>query len=267
MYLLGFRITAAFVTSLVCAASFAQSVPHAQPTPTFHIHGTINSTWDSWLKGQVVRRSMVTFGGEQAVKPVGGEDSPYIAVPRSWVTFNGEHANKTVVVDDKGFYSADLPIGLYKMTAEGPTIGGATLTPYVRLFRVTLPTTIVLNGSLHIKQMTCDAIGGLEERKDACGAEDSFPIPSKEGTPFELIIRYPGRQSTFTGYVYSGGSDPPVFVAYNLFSLEAKAVSYLPKTRTIVASGSVVAEDGSGTTRHADLMSFRFEDGKAIPLN
>ena len=265
MFLL-LRITTAFVASVVCAGLFAQTVPHAKPTPTFHIQGTISSTWDSWFKDQVVPRSTVTFGGEQAVKPVGGEDSPYIAVPRSWVTFNGEHANKTVVVDDKGFYSADLPIGLYKMTAEGPAIGGAKLTPYVRLFRVTLPTTIVLNGSLYLKQMTCDAIGGLEEIRDACGSEDSFPIPSKEGTPFELIIRFPGRQSTFTGYVYSG-VNPPVFVAYNLFSLEAKAVSYLPKTQTIVAVGSVVAEDGSGEVRHADSMSFRLGDGKAILLH
>jgi hypothetical protein len=253
-------------------ASSARSVPVAGIVPTFHVQGTITSAWNSLFKGSAVPRGKVSFQGEQPIKVLGhDEKDSYIAVPRSWVKFRSDHISKTVVVDDKGFYSVDLPIGLYKMTMEGPTIGIQKLTVFVRTLRVTSPTSIVLNGSLYLAQMNCDDIGGPEQRKNDCGSEDSFPVPATDGTPFELYIRYPQRRATDSGFAYStqNVSQPevPVSATYNLFSLRAGALLYDTKSHKIIATGDVVAEDGSGSTCHAESMTFKLEDGKAISLN
>ena len=160
---MNFRIITAYVTSLLCSGLFAQSVPRAQPMPTFHIQGTVSSPWDSLLRGQAIPRSSVTFSGEQAIRNLGSNDKDsYISVPNTEITFRGEQATKTVTVDDKGFYQADLPVGLYKMTAHGPTIHTQPLTEYVRLFRVQSPTTIVLNGSLHMARTNCDVVANSD---------------------------------------------------------------------------------------------------------
>jgi hypothetical protein len=111
------------------------------------------------------------------------------------------------------------------MTARGPGIGALTLTEYVRLFRVSSATTIVLNGALHMAQDSCDtviAVVGEEDSdeqdkwRDACGGEDYFSVPSKDGTPFQIYIRYPGRQRTGPGILYFGRPDARVFGS-NLF--------------------------------------------------
>jgi lipopolysaccharide assembly outer membrane protein LptD (OstA) len=60
--------------------------------------------------------------------------------------------------------------------------------------------------------------------------------------------------------------EDPVFVAYDLFSLQADHVSFNAKQRKIEASGDVVVTNESGETRHADSMAFKVEDGRAIPL-
>jgi hypothetical protein len=249
----------------------------AQPA-TFHIEGTISSVWDSLLKGVAVPRSKVTFHGEQAIKTLGVDNKdPYIAVPRTEVTFQGERITRTVTVDDNGSYQADLPFGLYKITAHGPMIGPQALKQYIRQIRVESPMSVVLNGTLYKARMTCDAVVGgdteeqkMEEWKNICGGEDSFPVPSKDGTPFQLCIQYPQRQASDRGYVYNSNKtaepDVPVFVAYNLFSLEANTVFYDVKNRTIAASGNVVTADGLGETQHADSIRFKIENGEAVPL-
>ena len=250
---------------------FGQSVSSQKAVPTFHIQGTIESPWDSLLKGRVVARSDITFHGEQAVQAVGGEDSPYIAVPRTEVGFHGDHVDKTAVVDEKGFYQADLPIGAYKMAAEGPKFGGQALTPYVRFFRVDSPANIVVSGKLYLAPTNCDIAlqtdtpeEQREEMKDACGGTDSFLLPSqKDGTPFEVFFRYPRRDLTRVGFVYTGSEKAPVFVAYNLFSLQATEVRYNAKHHAIGALGNVVVEDGSGATRHLASARFTFQDGVA----
>jgi hypothetical protein len=74
------------------------------------------------------------------------------------------------------------------------------------------------------------------------------------------------------GYVYSSAKETtgdlvtPVFVEYNFFSLQANEVAYDPKNSTIKASGDVVAVDESGATKRADSMTFKLENGQAIPL-
>ena len=272
---LRFVLVAAWLFALTSGAEqysglFGQSVSR-QETPTFHIQGTIESPWNPLLKGQVVAKDKVTFHAEQAVKPVGGDNSPYIAVPRTEVRFHGDRLEKTVVVDEKGFYQADLPVGVYKMTAEGPTIGGQGLTPYVRFFRVDSTTKVVLDGALYLAPTTCDIVvvtdtpeEQREEMKDACGGTDSFLLPSqKDGTPFEVFFRYPTRELTRYGFAYNGSEKAPVFVAYNLFSLQATEVHYNAKHHTIGALGNVVVEDGSGATRHLAAAHFTFQDGVA----
>jgi hypothetical protein len=250
-----------------CSGLFGQSLADTQPKPTFHIQGTIDSPWDSMLKGQVVERSRVSFEDGLAIPSVGDKDSPYITMPRSVVRFHGEHLDKTLVVDEKGFYRTDLPVGFYKMSVHGPKFGGQGLQPYVRVFRVTAPTTIVMNATLQLTQLTCDAIPQSddieEERKDDCGGDDSSPTPSQDGTPFELFVRYPQRQLTRYGYRYTGSEKDPVFVAYNLFSLKATEVRYWPKHHAIIAFGNVVVEDGSGKTEHPVSPHFTFQDGVA----
>jgi len=260
------------------APLFGQTAtPTAQPA-TFHIEGTISSPWESLLHGAVVPREKLIFHGEQPITTVTtDEKDSYVVVPRTEVTFQGEHETKTVVVDDKGSYNADLPVGVYKMVAQGPTIWPQALTEYTRLFRVASPTTVILSGALYMARMNCDAVvGGETEQqkteawKNTCGGEDSFPVPSTDGAPLQLYIQYPQRQPSDRGYLYTSNKitepDVPVFVAYNLFSLEADKVVYDVKNRTIAASGNVVTADGLGKTQHADSIRFKIENGQAVPL-
>jgi hypothetical protein len=249
MLLVKFRAITVLVAFLLCADLIAQTPAHDASTPTFHVKGAMRL--DSY---------------------------PLSAIPAPEVTLQGTHVVKTLTVDGQGFYEADLPLGFYTMTAEVPKIGPNHLsffTKYIRQFRVTSPTTLILNGTLFNARMTCDMVfrdDMTEEQrrevgKDACGGEDSFPDPSKDGAPLQIYVRYPQRQPTDHGYVYTadsfGQTDAPVFLAYNLFSLEANKVIYDAKNRTIEASGNVVVDNASGMTRRADSMTFKIEDGQA----
>lgn len=251
-----------------------QSVTAQKPLPTFHVSGTITSPWDSLLNGVLVPKSKVAFQGQQYL-PVVTRDSndSYIRVPRTEITFEGEHASKTVVVDEHGAYDVELTIGFYRMSAHGPTIGTQPLTEYVRLFRVDSSATIVVNGSLYMARNNCDAVGPADDPeywKSICGGEDYLPPPSKDGTPLQVYIRFPQRSVTNDRTVYSADTfawpGVPVFVAYNLFSLDANTVIYHPKDRILEARGAVVIRDASGE-RHTDSATFRMENGRAVPVN
>jgi hypothetical protein len=272
----GFKV--ALLIFVSCAPLLGQASSPKGQSATFHIEGTISSPWKSALRGALVPRKNLIFHGEQPITTAtSDEKDSYVVVPRTEVTFQSEHETKTVVVDDKGFYSADLPFGVYKMIAQGPTIWPQALTQYSRLFRVASPTTVILNGTLYMARMNCDAVvgGDTEERKkelwkDLCGGKDSFPIPAKDGTPLQLYVQYPQRQTTDRGYLYTSNEisepDVPILVAYNLFSLEANEIVYDLKDRTIAATGNVVTADGSGKTKHADSITFKIENGEAVPL-
>jgi len=65
------------------------------------------------------------------------------------------------------------------------------------------------------------------------------------------------------GFVYTGSEKVPVFVAYNLFSLQATEVRYNAKHHMIGALGNVVVEDGSGATRHLAAAHFTFHERTA----
>jgi lipopolysaccharide assembly outer membrane protein LptD (OstA) len=70
--------------------------------------------------------------------------------------------------------------------------------------------------------------------------------------------------------MYAGDNYPPfknpVFVAYNLFSLQADKVKYNAHSRTLEASGNVVVMNESGVTQRAESIKLKIESGQAIPL-
>jgi hypothetical protein len=230
---------------LFCGTLFGQSASPATPSQTFHVRVTITDP-----SGAVIRRAKIAFQNKQF--------------------------DKTVTTNDVGVYEADLPLGNYTMTAQ--SMG---FRPYRRpLFRVTSAAGIAFDVTLPV-QSTCDIVvvnseGGAatpEEwagaKKELCLHEDFLPAPSRDGVPFELYIRYVKHTVVRDRYTYTGEKTPnedPVFVAYNLFSLRADEVVYVVTSRTIKASGNVVAIDESGATQRADTMSFKLENGQATPL-
>jgi hypothetical protein len=236
---------------LLCCTAVGQSNQLLMQSVTFHVQGTVSD--------------LVGF-----------------VAPGTEVTFQSNQVNRTVSVDEQGFYETDLPFGFYTMTARAPA-HYRLLRKYERpLFRVMSPKSVVLNATLSSVGRSCDirwnTSGPPEDPsqlenavKDLCGGEDSFTVASNDGVPFQLHVRFPKRSSQEQSYVYRsdrvGRTQIPVFLEYNLFSLGADRVSYETSNRTIVASGNVVATDGSGVTRHANSLAFRIENGQAIPLN
>jgi hypothetical protein len=234
------RGLAALCAPLLLAAAFGQS---SASIATFHVEGTI----DSMTNGHA---------------------------PHVEVSFAGEHTKQTVVVDDKGHYQVDLPVGVYTMTAVFPPVGAqhdSGLTKYVRSFQVTSTAEIKLNGVLY-GQYSCDGVFSSETEdsrevyKDACGGDDEFIPPSKNGVPLRLEIHYVTRKRT-NGFVYESNSvvRRPVLVTYNLFALQADTVVYDPTNGTLRASGQVLIDDQSGET-HTKSASFKLEDGNAHPV-
>jgi len=110
----------------------------------------------------------------------------------------------------------------------------------------------------------------VEEWKNSCGSEDFFPLPAKDGAPLELYVRYPQRDATSRGYIYrsqqTSQPDVPVFVAYNLFSLEAQKVVYDRQAQTIEASGNVIVTDATGIAHKIDSTEFIIRDGEVVLL-
>lgn len=194
------------------------------------------------------------------------------AAPRIEVVFSSEYISQSVVVDDKGFYQIDLPLGTYTMTAAFPGFGPkhiSPLTKYIRFFQVVSPTKIKLNGVL-FGDYSCDGVWMAENEeeqkelfKDTCGGEDSFLAPSSDGTPFQLDIRYVRRQRTGRSFAYGNNAAVrrPVLVTYNLFSLQADSVVYDTTNRVVRASGNVLIEDQLGRT-NAESVAFKIEGGK-----
>ncbi len=250
--------------------AFAQTAGPTSPALIFHVQGTIESPWDSMFGDQLFPTRDIKFEGAEVppLKATDGEAS--VRVPRSEVTFAGDHATKTVVVDEKGVYHADLPVGFYKMSVQGPSVAGLHLKPYTRAFRVSAPTTLVINVLLEQARLTCDGVfwGDTREEqsesfKDTCGGDDVVSLPATDGTPFELSIRYPARQVERYGLLYEGGEEHPVYVSYNLMFLRANQVHYFAKRHEILASGNVVLEDGSGKVQRLRSVSLMFQDGVA----
>jgi hypothetical protein len=259
--------TAVLVALLPCATLFGQSTPPMARLGTFHIQGLIRTYYDS-------------------------------AVPNGKVTFEGDKFTKTVFADNTGFYEADLALGSYTMTAENEYMspdplfvpfGTAAQDPRLRnlqlyerpLFRIASPTSVTLNVTLDPPNPNCEPGYGVGPSASApapdrgeivCGGRDRFPIPSNDDIPFELFIRFRTRRNSDTGFVYNTGRDlpgwtTPVFVAYNLFTLQADHVAYNLETRTLQATGNVVVVSAGGETQKAGSLTFKIENGQAARLH
>jgi len=259
----GRRSVTMLAALLTCATLFGQSGPPAGRLRTFHIHGAVRK-----YDGSVV--------------------------PGTRVRFNGDKFKKTVFTDETGSYEADLPLGLYTMTADAlkpvdfnfglNSVSQPPQGPYQPdvqryerpLFRVTSQARLTLDVTLDpaaFCERGVPRAGSLPTSGDGeitCGGQDSFRIPSSQGVPFELLIRFWNRRTTEQGYAYNTRNvlpNLPVFAAYNLFTLRADHVVYDVKRRTLQATGNVVTVDADGATRRADSMTLAIENGRATPVH
>jgi len=188
------------------------------------------------------------------------------------VAFQSKQFDKTLTTNDLGVYVADLPSGDYSMTAQ--SLGFRPyhrpmfrMTPLARLtFDITLPIQSPCDIEFLSTSTSVPPKGWEAAKRTFCLREEFFPIPSKDETPFQLYIRYVERTVIRDTYMYRCRKVPNedrVFVAYNLFSLQADEVTYETKSRTIKATGNVVAIDESGAKQRADSMTYNLENGRA----
>lgn len=227
----------------LCATAFEQ--PTSPATQTFQVRGTIT-------------------------------DQSGAVIPGAKIVFQNKLFDKTLTTNERGTYEIDLPFGTYTMATQV-----AGFKPYHRpLFSVMSTETIVFDVTLPV-QPTCDLTvvstdGGTATREDLeaaerefCLREDSYPVPSSSGVPFQVWIRYAKHSVTGNTHLYTGKKTPyddPVVVAYNLFSLRADEVTYDAKTQTIRAVGNVATGDESGMNRGIDAANIKFENGRAITI-
>ncbi len=217
------------------------------------------------LFGQAAAGQPLAFHVQGTMTDASGAVFPFVEVK-----FEGEQLKKTVITNGIGVYESDLPPGLYTMEAI------SDFRRYHRpVFSVTSSSDLTLDVMLPAAPI-CDTrvvgdSGSLatgEEPtapiKEACTREELFTVPSKRGVPFQLYIRYRKRTQKSNTLDYFGETTPvedPVFVAYNLFSLQADHVTYNVMTRTLEARDNVV--EGESGKKYGDWMNFRLENGEA----
>jgi hypothetical protein len=230
------------VALLACAVSFGQSAVSLAQLSIFHVRGIIRY-----------------YNGS----PASAAD----------VDFEGEGISKTVQTDDKGYYETDLPLGSFTMTAR-KVLRPSLIFVYKRpLFSVASVTSVRLNATFSANS-SCDLVtidGHMpteEDARNACGGTDLFPIPSENNDPFQLSIQYATRRPVGRRFEYSvfNASTARIFVAYNLFTLQAKYVAYDEQNRTLEARDDVVVERADGTIQNADLLRFKINDGQVTPI-
>jgi hypothetical protein len=193
-------------------------------------------------------------------------------VPGIKIWFHSKLLDKTVTANSAGACEADLTLGDYSMLARS-----RFLMMHRMQFRATSPTTLIVKGVAYPMRLTCDLAWGPNKEQNEemakawCGGEDLFQIPLENGGAIPLYIQFEKRKHIDGGYAYSGDKLTtgdlltPVFVEYNLFSLQADEVTYDVKSRTIRANGNVSIE-GDSATHRANSMTFRMENGQATPL-
>jgi Carboxypeptidase regulatory-like domain len=224
----------------LCLVSYAQPIPSLSQK-IFRVRGEVGDTYSSAIAGAQVK-------------------------------FEGSNRTETVTSDRRGFYRAELPVGLYTMTVEKGSPGSGK---YYRrpLFEVLSPKTILLDATLYPSLPSCDPGVVFERRpdgttkseiraapdtlRDVCGGWDRYPLPSKEGVPFELLVRYSGRVRRGGERIYNGGFRNPVLIAFNLFTLTADQVTYDLDKRIVLAVGNVTTTNGSAGSAHANSMKLK----------
>jgi hypothetical protein len=229
-------------TLLFCSTLCGQTTAPPTRTQTFHVHGRIRSS--------------------------SGYD-----VDGAKVQFQSQKGSETVSSDNKGFYAADLPLGDYRMTVTSPVF-----RPIHRpLFRVESPNSYTFDFTLHPSPLMTDVPFPIDPSPALREAvlydispygEDFFPVPSADGVPFVLYVRYASETLADQTHSYVGDFYPPyenrIFVAYNLFSMWADKVTYDEKNRIIEAHDNVCAVRESESLGCDYSMTFKIENGQAI---
>ena len=160
--LVKFRSIIMLVALLSFVVLFGQPASPITQLQTFQVRGTIRAFNDSAVRG-------------------------------AEVTFESRKISITVSSDDGGFYKADLPVGLYTMTARPVE---RYLQRYRRpLFRVASPTSLTFNITLDPAGPFCDSKKpALDQPAPAddgvmvCGGADFFPVPSQDEVPFDALF-------------------------------------------------------------------------------
>jgi hypothetical protein len=240
-------VAAVLVALLLCTSLFGQSPTPVTQVQTFHVKGTLTD-------------------------PLGA------VIPGAKVTFQSEQKSKTVATNEAGRYEADLPFGVYTMTAQRAGHRSYRRPPFRVASSASVRFDIILPVGRIVDHVVVNSSGAPVTPGEWAAAlknplpyygEESFSASSDDGVPFQLYIRYMRRAATDGTYTYEDEKLPyedPVFVAYNLFSLQADHVVYNVKFRTVEAIGNVVVVNESGATQRAESMTLRIKNGQAIPL-
>lgn len=228
-----------FIVLAFCSVVLGQSAKPAEQSSTAHVQGTIR-------------------------------DEAGTVIPNVRVRFQSGPQWKTLTTNGAGEFEADMPPGLYTMDVM---VHG--LEPYHRpLFSITPKANLTFDLALPLAS-TCDmrivGSGSLAAEKAAMEkmplCEDFLAMPQKKGVPFSLFVQYGSRSFQPYIYDYEATSDlDPVFVAYNLFSLEADEVTYDVPSQILDAHGRVVVvdeSDGDYKVQTGDWMKFKILNGQA----
>jgi hypothetical protein len=212
---------------LSCAAALGQS------PPTFHISGTVLSCG----------------------KPYPGRIALESDTPKSSVYVQ---ANKD------GVYEADLPLGVYSVSAFEMS--------HPRRIRVTSPASVVVDIYLPAPVL-CDLVivtrNGKSptpeqeaDRTRDCYGEEYHSVPSRDGVPFEVDLSGLEPGVNFCPHAKSHTVHRQ-FATYNLFSVHADRVAYHVAERTIEAEGNVLFRDDTGE-HGAKSATFQVQDGQVV---
>ena len=170
---------------LLSAPLFGQSATPATQPQTFHVRGTVTDPIGAVIRG---------------VK----------------VTFQSERTSKTVATNDLGKYGADLPLGVYTMTAQSVGFRFYRRPP----FRVPSPANITFDVTLPVgklvNRVVADSSGGPTTPGDWKTALKTPPYDGEESFrhPRKMAHRF-NSTSADDAYKYTGENTPyedPVFV-------------------------------------------------------
>jgi hypothetical protein len=192
-------------------------------------------------------------------------------VPHMKIEIQSKLLDQTVTLNDAGVFEADLIVGEYSMIARNNFLKTRRIQ-----FRAASPVTLTVNGVAYPRRLTCDIVVGgpdaASAANDLCGGEDSFEIPSDNGTFLPFYVQFEKRQRSDEQYVYSAAKNTsgdlltPVFAEYNFFAVQANQITYDVKTATLEANGDVVVTNEAGATEHWDSASFKIENGQVKPI-
>lgn len=224
------------------------------------------------LCGTVLGQSGTT-GPDSRVHISGSVTQCGNAVPATLVRFAGA-TSETTKSDRTGTYKLDLPLGSWIATTPVSLHDAAEnrSTSRPRRFRLDAPGNLVLD--LYLRPpVVCDVMfylpngraptpEELSNRDKVCYGEEFFSAPSKNGEAFEVDLFGVDHD----GDVCYREKAHRRSATYNLLTVEADQIVYRPAEKILRAQGNVVIDDETDR-RTAPAVSFRIEDGRAVPTD